>query len=169
MKSSGFFLFPAIPLIPIINEIIDIVNSEIITADNNINHIIITNSSLLILAKINIVDPNNINIDDIHDKLETLLGEEGAYIDALYYCPHHPDKGYEGERPEYKIECNCRKPKPGMLLKAGDDFNIDLSQSWMIGDDVNDILAGQNAGCKTIKLDKDFNLLKAVKRIIGEE
>lgn len=54
----------------------------------------------------------------IHNKMETLLGKEGAYLDAIYFCPHHPHKGYEGERPELKFECDCRKPKPGMLLNA---------------------------------------------------
>lgn len=65
-------------------------------------------------------------LDEIHNKMETLLGKDGAYIDGLYYCPHHPHKGYEGERPELKIECECRKPKPGMLMKAAEDFNVDL-------------------------------------------
>lgn len=89
-------------------------------------------------------------LEEIHNKMETLLGKEGAYLDAIYYCPHHPHKGYEGERPELKIDCDCRKPKPGMLLKAANDFNIDLSQSWMIGDGENDVKAGINAGCKTV-------------------
>ena len=86
---------------------------------------------------------------EIHNKMETLLGSEGAYLDAIYYCPHHPHKGYEGEIPELKIDCDCRKPKPGMLLKAAEDFNIDLVDSWMIGDGANDIKAGKAAGCKT--------------------
>ena len=84
--------------------------------------------------------------------METLLGEEHAYLDAIYYCPHHPHKGYEGEIPELKIECDCRKPKPGMLLQAAEDFNIDLGQSWMIGDGENDVLAGKAAGCRTALL-----------------
>ncbi len=88
-------------------------------------------------------------LQEIHNKMETLLGEKGAYLDAIYYCPHHPHKGYYGEVPELKIECTCRKPKPGMLLKAAKDFNIDLSQSWMVGDGENDIRAGKEAGCKT--------------------
>lgn len=88
-------------------------------------------------------------LTEIHNKMETLLGREGAYLDAIYYCPHHPHKGYTGEVSELKIECECRKPKPGMLLKAAQDFNIDLSESWMIGDGENDILCGKNAGCKT--------------------
>ena len=88
-------------------------------------------------------------LETIHNKMETLLGKEGAYLDAIYFCPHHPHKGYEGERPELKIDCGCRKPKPGMLLKAARDFNIDLQQSWMIGDSESDVKAGQSAGCRT--------------------
>ena len=85
----------------------------------------------------------------IHERLAELLSERGAAIDRIYFCPHHPHKGYEGERPELKVDCDCRKPKPGMLLNAARDFNIDQSKSWMIGDGENDIKAGQNAGCQT--------------------
>lgn len=88
-------------------------------------------------------------LQEIHNKMETLLGQEGAYLDAIYFCPHHPDKGFEGEVSELKVDCDCRKPKPGMLLKAAEDFNIDLRQSWMVGDGKNDIEAGKNAGCHT--------------------
>ena len=92
-------------------------------------------------------------LHEIHKKMETLLGKDGAYIDGIYICPHHPDKGFEGERPEYKFDCDCRKPKPGMLLQASKDFNIDLSQSIMIGDSDNDKQAGENAGISlTIKV-----------------
>ena len=99
----------------------------------------------------------------IHNKMETLLGQEGAFVDAIYYCPHHPDKGFEGERPDYKYDCNCRKPKPGMLLKAAHDLNIDLAQSFMIGDSDMDVQAGQQAGCKQsilIKKNKNYALLE---------
>ena len=89
---------------------------------------------------------------NIHNKLDTLLGQEHAKLDALYYCPHHPDKGYPGENPDYKIDCDCRKPKPGMLLKAAKEFNIDLSASYFIGDDQRDIEAGQRAGVTTVGL-----------------
>ncbi len=96
-------------------------------------------------------------LNEIHNKMETLLGQHGAYLDAIYFCPHHPHRGYEGEISELKIDCNCRKPKPGMLIKAASDFNIDLSSSWMIGDGENDIKAGQNAGCHTALIgDDDF-------------
>lgn len=85
----------------------------------------------------------------IHNKMETLLGQEGAYIDHIYFCPHHPKSGFLGEIPSLKIECTCRKPKPGMLFQAAKAFNIDLNDSWMVGDSAIDIEAGQKAGCKT--------------------
>ena len=88
-------------------------------------------------------------LENIHNKMETLLGSKGAYLDAIYYCPHHPHKGFRGEVPELKIDCECRKPKPGMLLQAADEYNIDLTNSWMVGDGENDIMAGKEAGCKT--------------------
>ena len=87
-------------------------------------------------------------LQEIHDKMETELGKEGAFLDAIYICPHHKDKGFEGERPEYKFDCDCRKPKPGLLLQAAIDFNIDLSQSFMIGDSENDVQVGINAGIR---------------------
>lgn len=108
-------------------------------------------------------------LDFIHAKLETLLGHERAYVNAIYYCPHHPDSGYPEERKEYKIKCDCRKPAPGMLLKAAEDWNIDLSQSFMIGDRPSDVKAGENAGCKQsiqIEMNKPFALLEAVKSIL---
>lgn len=97
-------------------------------------------------------------LQKIHNKMETLLGLEGAYLDGIYFCPHHQHKGYAGEVSELKIDCNCRKPKPGMLLEAKEDFNIELSESWMIGDGENDIKAGQAAGCKTALIGEgEFN------------
>lgn len=87
-------------------------------------------------------------LEQIHMQIETLLGHEHAYVNAIYYCPHHPDAGYPEERKEYKIKCNCRKPAPGMLLQAAKDWNIDLENSYMIGDSLRDIEAGNNAGVK---------------------
>lgn len=109
--------------------------------------IVVTNQPVIARGEVTFQE-----LEEIHNKMETLLGKDGTYLDAIYYCPHHPHRGYEGERPELKIDCNCRKPKPGMLLKAAEDFNIDLSQSWMIGDGENDVKAGINAGCKTVLL-----------------
>ncbi len=103
---------------------------------------------------------------EIHNKMETLLGAEGAYVDDIYYCPHHPHSGYEGEIPELKVDCECRKPKPGMLIKAAKDYNIDLSKSWMIGDGANDILAGKNAGCKTAFVKREEGVVDA--DIVGQ-
>ena len=109
--------------------------------------VVVTNQPVIARGEVSFEE-----LEEIHNKMETLLGKEGAYLDAIYYCPHHPHKGYEGERLELKIDCDCRKPKPGMLLKAAADFNIDLSRSWMVGDGENDIQAGINAGCKTALL-----------------
>ena len=94
-------------------------------------------------------------LETIHNKMETLLGKDGAYLDGIYFCPHHPHSGYEGEVKELKIDCDCRKPKPGMLLKAAENLNIDLSQSYMVGDGENDIKAGKAAGCKTVLLNTE--------------
>lgn len=88
-------------------------------------------------------------LEIIHNKMETLLGAEGAYLDGIYFCPHHPNKGFVGEVSELKYDCECRKPKPGMIMRAARDFNIDISSSWIIGDGENDIKAGKAAGCKT--------------------
>ena len=106
--------------------------------------IVVTNQPVIARGEVT-VD----GLQQIHNKMETMLGKEGAYLDGVYYCPHHPDKGFAGEVGELKIVCECRKPKAGLLLQAAKDFNIDLSQSWMIGDSENDVLAGKNAGCKT--------------------
>lgn len=108
-------------------------------------------------------------LQTIHDKMETELGKVGAFVDAIYVCPHHTDKGFEGERPEYKCNCDCRKPKPGLLLKAAKDFNIDLSESYMIGDSHRDVEAGENAGGKkSIKVEenKKNGLLETIKEIV---
>lgn len=120
--------------------------TEAIKKINNSGYlaIVITNQPVIARGEVTFE-----GLEQIHNKMETLLGLEGAYLDAIYYCPHHPHKGYEGEVPELKIDCDCRKPKPGMLLQAAKDFNIDLSQSWMIGDGENDIKAGIAAGCRT--------------------
>lgn len=75
-------------------------------------------------------------------------------MNGIYYSPHHPDKGYEGEIPKLKCVCVCRKPKPEMLLQAAEDFNINLSESWMVGYGENDICAGKNVGCRTVLLGK---------------
>lgn len=123
-------------------------------------------------------------LEEIHKKMETELGKQGAYLDDLFFCPHHPDKGYNGEVKELKIDCNCRKPQIGMLLQALEKYNIDFSQSWYVGDTTTDIQTGINAGMKTVLVktgeagqDGKYNvtatfeadtLYEAVKRIIEE-
>jgi len=86
----------------------------------------------------------------IHNKLETLLGREHAFLDRIYFCPHHPEKGFPGERPELKIDCNCRKPRTGMVDQAVRDLNIDLRHSWFIGDTTVDLQTAKNAGVRSI-------------------
>jgi len=81
-----------------------------------------------------------------HQAMKENLAKEGAYIDAIYYCPHHPEAKIE----RYRVDCNCRKPKPGMLTRAEKELNIDLKQSFIVGDKLSDIEAGKRAGCKTI-------------------
>ena len=111
-------------------------------------------------------------LNEIHKKMATLLGKEGAYVDGIYICPHHPDKGFEGERPEYKIDCDCRKPKPGLLLQAAKDFNIDLSESYMIGDSHRDVEAGENAGVKkSIRVEEncEYSLVNKIIYILEHE
>lgn len=109
--------------------------------------IVVTNQPVIARGEVSIEE-----LKMIHMKMETELGLMGGYIDALYYCPHHPDKGYVGEITELKVKCDCRKPKPGLLLQASKDYNIDLNESFMIGDSENDVKAGIAAGCKSILL-----------------
>lgn len=104
-------------------------------------------------------------LEEIHNKMETELGKQGAYLDAIYFCPHHPHKGYEGEISELKFDCDCRKPKPGMLLEAAKNLNISLEESYMIGDSDTDVEAGKAAGCISIKI-KEGSLLETVRRIL---
>lgn len=86
----------------------------------------------------------------IHKTMDTLLSKEGAYVDRLYYCPHHPDVGFSGEIKAYKVECKCRKPEIGLITLAMEDHNIDLANSWFVGDTTRDLETGRRAGLKTI-------------------
>ena len=86
----------------------------------------------------------------IHNKMESLLGHEHAFVDRIYVCPHHPEKEFPGERPDLKVDCLCRKPKTGMIDQAARDLNIALAQSWLIGDTTTDIQTAKNAGLRSI-------------------
>lgn len=90
------------------------------------------------------------DVQAVHNKLETLLGKDHAFLDRIYYCPHHPERGFEGERLELKIECECRKPRIGMIHRAVNELNIDLGRSWLIGDTTTDLQTAKNAGVKSI-------------------
>jgi histidinol-phosphate phosphatase family protein len=120
----------------------------------------------------------------IHRKLETLLGREHAFLDRIYFCPHHPERGFAGERPELKIDCACRKPKPGMIMQAAKDLNLDLKASWLVGDSTTDLETAKNAGVQSVLVrtgyvggDKKFSsrpnveandVLEAVRSIFGK-
>ena len=147
-KYVGFLQSPdELELLPGVAEAIRNINASGDLA------IVITNQPVVARGEVSVEE-----LDTIHQKLETELGKEGAYIDALYYCPHHPDKGFEGEVAALKIACDCRKPKPGLILQAAKDFNIDLASSWMVGDSEIDIGCGKNAGTHTALLgNKHFN------------
>lgn len=112
--------------------------------------IVVTNQPVVARGEVTFEELNQ-----IHRKMETLLGLEGAYVDGIYVCPHHPSWGFSGEISDLKIECKCRKPKPGLLYQAAEDFHIDLNHSWMIGDGWRDMEAGQNAGTHTACIQRD--------------
>lgn len=113
--------------------------------------IVITNQPVIARGECSFEELHN-----IHNKLKTLLGEKGAFVDDIFYCPHHTDKGFEGEVPELKFDCECRKPKTGMVMKAVEKYNIDLSQSYMVGDSTVDLETARNAGVKSVLVNTGF-------------
>jgi D,D-heptose 1,7-bisphosphate phosphatase len=115
--------------------------------------IVITNQSAVARNLCSLED-----LEEIHRKMEVDLGQRRVYIDDLYYCPHHPDKGYPEENVQYKIACKCRKPNTDLIEQAAEKYNIDLSQSYFIGDSMTDIQAGKNASLKTIFLKNNESL-----------
>ena len=170
-RSNGFISAPEqLELEEGVAEAIRLINTSGYLA------IVVTNQPVVARGMCDIAD-----VEEIHKKLTTLLGREGAYLDDIVFCPHHPDKGYPEENPLYKIECNCRKPKTGMIDVMVEKYHIDLSQSFMVGDTTMDIQTGKNAGLKTAlvktgeagrdgkyKVEADFvaeNLLELVKII----
>ena len=97
------------------------------------------------------------HLNEIHEKIQSFLIQHNAKIDYFYYCPHTPTEN-----------CSCRKPKSGLLLKAIDDFSIDVNNSWFIGDRDSDIQAGQSVGCKTFKIHDNITLENAVDLILKD-
>jgi D-glycero-D-manno-heptose 1,7-bisphosphate phosphatase len=137
---KGFILKPEdFELIEGVPEAISLINRKGYLA------IVITNQPVIARGEISLDE-----LEVIHNKMETELGKFGAYLDDIFYCPHHPDRGFPGERLEYKINCECRKPKPGLLLRAAGKYNIDLSRSYMVGDDKRDVQAALAAGCRPV-------------------
>jgi D-glycero-D-manno-heptose 1,7-bisphosphate phosphatase len=106
--------------------------------------VIITNQAGIARGYFSVSD-----LQRMHEHLIKELEQADVRIDAIYYCPHHP----EGVIPELAIRCDCRKPQPGMLLQAAADLDLDLQHSWFVGDILNDIEAGNRAGCRTILVD----------------
>ena len=141
--------------------------------------IVITNQPVIARGECSFEELHN-----IHNKLKTILGEKGAFVDDIFYCPHHTDKGFEGEVPELKFDCECRKPKTGMIDEAVKKYNIDLSKSYMVGDSTMDLETARNAGVKSVLVDTGFagndgkydrscdieakNLFDAVEKIIKD-
>lgn len=139
--------------------------------------IVVTNQPVVARGLCDVAD-----IENIHNKMKTLLGREGALLDDVLFCPHHPDKGYPEENPVYKVSCKCRKPQIGMIETCVEKYNIDITQSWMIGDTTIDIQTGKNAGLSTAlvltgeagrdgkhPIESDLvceNILEAVKQIL---
>ena len=112
--------------------------------------VVITNQSVINRGLI-----THETVDQIHDSIQNYLKTNGTSIDGFFYCPHKPNEN-----------CNCRKPKPGLLHQAILELDIDPKSSWMIGDNNSDIEAATSIGCQAIKISKDFSLGKAVRKIL---
>jgi mannose-1-phosphate guanylyltransferase/phosphomannomutase len=156
-KYVGFVTKPEqLELIPGVSEAIKLINKSRYLC------IVITNQPVIARGETTFA-----GLQDIHNKMETLLGREGAYLDGIFFCPHHPDKGFPGEVKELKIDCDCRKPKIGLLIQAQKRFHIDLEKSYFIGDSPVDVQTGMNAHCAGSYQIKDSQeLLQTVQGII---
>ncbi len=88
-------------------------------------------------------------LDGVEAEIRSMLGRSGVTLDGFYYCPHHP----AGVVAEYAVECECRKPRPGMIMRATRDLGLDPARSWMVGDILDDVEAGSHAGCRTVLVD----------------
>jgi len=133
-------------ILPHVPKAIHLLNSA------NFYVIVISNQSAVNRGLLLVEDLNK-----IHAFLQNELSKYNAKINAIYYCPHRPDEA-----------CHCRKPKPGLILKAAKDHQIDLKASWLIGDKISDIQAAKSVGVKTIQMKTDGDLLKIVKTILNK-
>lgn len=110
--------------------------------------VVVTNQSVIARGKC-----TEAGMEAINNRLQLLIAEEGAFIDQIYYCPHYPDKKIPGGREDLKIICDCRKPQPGLIMRATKDLNIDLNLSWLVGNMSSDIEAASRAGIRSILLE----------------
>ncbi len=109
--------------------------------------VVLTNQSIIARG-----EASESDVAAVHRRLELELGKAGVHLDAIYLCPHHPDRGFPGERADLKIACDCRKPATGLVERARRDLGIDLSASWMIGDQTRDVEMARRAGLRSILL-----------------
>ena len=110
--------------------------------------VVVTNQSVIARGKC-----TEAGMEAINNRLQFLIAEEGGSIDRIYYCPHYPDKKIPGRREDLKIICDCRKPQPGLIMRAAKDLNIDLNLSWLVGNMPSDIEAASRAGVRSILLE----------------
>ncbi len=106
--------------------------------------VVITNQSGIARGLFGVRD-----LERMHRHLRATLARQDVRLDGIYYCPHHPD----GVLPALAVRCDCRKPRPGMLLRAADELELDLERSWIVGDILDDIEAGKRAGCRGVLVD----------------
>ena len=144
-------------------------NNNVIDAIKLINNsdylaIVITNQPVVARGEVTFEE-----LEEIHHKMETLLGMGGAYLDDIYYCPHHPDSGFPEEIKELKIKCRCRKPGTLLVEQAVEKYNIDLSLSCVIGDDEKDKLLASNLNIPYYEVNSEYDLLDRVKEILNEK
>lgn len=136
--------------------------------------IVVTNQPVIARGEADFAD-----VEAIHRRLQRRLAEGGAYVDSIFLCPHHPDRGFPGERPELKVACACRKPGTGMIEEAARRYHLDLGRSWMVGDSARDTECARRAGMKSVLVTRgegkgpeaDFrvpDLAAAVERILEE-
>lgn len=138
-RHVGFVTHPdQLELLPRAAEAIKCLN------ERHVPVIIITNQPVVARGEV-----SEAALAKIHDRLGTLLAEHGAFVNDIFYCPHHPDGGFAGEIAALKRVCDCRKPAPGLLLQAAQKYNVDLAASFIIGDSARDVEAGKNANCRT--------------------
>lgn len=128
-----------VELLPRVGEAIKLINESEYLA------IVASNQPVVARNLCSLEDVSNIN-----SKMQNLLKLQGAKLDDVFICPHHPDGGYPDENKEYKIKCNCRKPDTGMIEEAKRKYDINIEESYMIGDETSDIKLGKNVGMKTI-------------------